>query len=264
MDDRNASLRGVQACSRQLPIPVTIPPNGGKVYAIWGKFPEEFVVSTSSTSDKRGDARWAARGEARASVVESTTRIIATTVAATVQKSAGEIIHRDIKNENVVFWSASKRDVARRPHEVLHVLLDRVNQKSSVFLFAAIEKGIPTMAIDLIAGALDTPLEWAMDLVGVSETTFRRKEREKEPLPEVAGHRVMSFFRIVAALRQLLEESGDRESVAKFDLESWVRAWMDEPTPALGDRTPAEMLRNPEGQRAVEELLERMRGGLPA
>ena len=37
-----------------------------------------------------------------------------------------------------------------------------------------------------------------------------------------------------------------------------------EPLPELGNKTPAEMLRNPEGQRAVELVLERMRGGLPA
>jgi Protein of unknown function (DUF2384) len=39
---------------------------------------------------------------------------------------------------------------------------------------------------------------------------------------------------------------------------------MREPLPELGAKTPAEMLRNPEGQRAVEWVLERMRGGLPA
>jgi uncharacterized protein (DUF2384 family) len=49
-----------------------------------------------------------------------------------------------------------------------------------------------------------------------------------------------------------------------FDLEGWVAQWMREQLPELGGKTPAEMLRNPEGQRAVEQVLERMRGGLPA
>lgn len=213
-------------------------------------------MSTSTTSAKRAGGEWISKSA-------STSRIVATTVEDLLVPSR-EVVHQDLKTENFVFWSASKRDVERRPHEVFHVLLDRVNEKPSVLLFMAVEKGIPTIAVDLIAGVLDAPLEWAMDLVGVSETTFRRKEREKEPLPEVAGHRVMSFLRIVATLRKILEESGDPEEVAEFDLETWVREWMDESTPALGDRTPAEMLRNPEGQRAVEELLERMRGGLPA
>ena len=49
-----------------------------------------------------------------------------------------------------------------------------------------------------------------------------------------------------------------------FDLESWVAQWMREQLPELGGKTPAEMLRNPEGQRAGEQVLERMRGGSPA
>jgi len=50
----------------------------------------------------------------------------------------------------------------------------------------------------------------------------------------------------------------------KRNLEAGAAQWMREPLPELGDKTPAEMLRNPEGQRAVEQVLERMRGGLPA
>lgn len=73
----------------------------------------------------------------------------------------------------------------------------------------------------------------------------------------------MGFLRIVAQLQRLLEESGDPE-VARFDLESWMREWMREPLPQFRGKTPADMLRNPKGQRAVEELLERMRGGLAA
>jgi uncharacterized protein (DUF2384 family) len=98
----------------------------------------------------------------------------------------------------------------------------------------------------------------------VSQTTFRRKEEAKEPLPDVAGHRVMGFLRAATTLHRLLEESGDAHLLKDFDLESWIARWMREELPELGGRTPAEMLRNPEGQRAVEEVLERMRGGLPA
>ena len=42
------------------------------------------------------------------------------------------------------------------------------------------------------------------------------------------------------------------------------QAQMREELADLGGKTPADMLRNPEGQRAVEQVLERMRGGLPA
>jgi putative toxin-antitoxin system antitoxin component (TIGR02293 family) len=118
--------------------------------------------------------------------------------------------------------------------------------------------------VDLIAGATGEPVTRVMDVIGVSQTTYRRKDEAHEPLPDAAGHRVMGFLRVVATLRRLLQESGDPAQLAEFDLEAWVARWMREPLPELGDKTPAEMLRNPEGQRAVEQVLERMRGGLPA
>ena len=133
-----------------------------------------------------------------------------------------------------------------------------------VDLFNAVEAGVPTDLVTVIAGATGEAVVSVMDLIGVSQTTFRRKEEAREPLPDVAGHRLMGYLRVVATLRRLLAESGDPEQVRAFDLEGWVAQWMREELPDLGGKTPAEMLRNPEGQRAVEQVLERMRGGLPA
>ena len=69
---------------------------------------------------------------------------------------------------------------------------------------------------------------------------------------------------LTATLRQLLLESGDAEQLRDFDLEAWLAQWMRQELPELGGKSPAEMLRNPEGQRAILQVLERMRGGLPA
>lgn len=161
-------------------------------------------------------------------------------------------------------WELTSRGVSRDPRSALKTLIHRVKETPPSVMYDAVEKGVPTLMVQLIANAFRDSRESVMDLIGVSETTFRRKEEAKEPLPEIAGHRVMAFLRIVAKLQRLLEESGDPEEVASFDLEGWVRDWIREPLPELGNKSPAEMLRNPEGQRAVEELLERMRGGLPA
>jgi putative toxin-antitoxin system antitoxin component (TIGR02293 family) len=153
---------------------------------------------------------------------------------------------------------------AKEWRRAFHDLVGRVIESPGVTLFDAVEGGVPTYLVYVIAGATGEPVNAVMDLIGVSQTTFRRKEETKEPLPDVAGHRVMGFLRVAATLRRLLEESGDAEQLKSFDLEAWVAQWMREPLPALAGKTPAEMLRNPEGQRAVEQVLERMRGGLPA
>ena len=165
------------------------------------------------------------------------------------------------------FWIV---DVKRRNasaqawRRALQVLVDRVMASPGVVLFDAVEAGVPTHIVELIAGATGEAAAHVMDVIGVSQTTYRRKDEANEPLPDAAGHRVMAFLRVLATLRRLLDESGDTDALAKFDLEAWVAQWMREQLPELGGKTPAEMLRNPEGQRAVEQVLERMRGGLPA
>lgn len=85
-----------------------------------------------------------------------------------------------------------------------------------------------------------------------------------KPLPDAAGHRIMGYLRLLATLRKMLDESGDPAQTKNFDLEAWFAHWVNEKLPELGGKAPAEMLRNPEGKRAVEQVLERMRGGLAA
>lgn len=165
------------------------------------------------------------------------------------------------------FWAIELERQTASPQawkRAFHVLVDRVIAAPGVALFDAVEAGAPTYMVDLIAGATGEPAARIMDVIGVSPTTYRRKDEAHEPLPDAAGHRVMGFLRVAATLRRLLEESGDAQQLTRFDLEAWLARWMREPLPELGDKTPAEMLRNPEGQRAVEQVLERMRGGLPA
>jgi len=174
---------------------------------------------------------------------------------------------RTVASDPRTFWvvqikrqNASAKDWRRAFDD----LVGRVIASPGVTLFDAVEAGVPTYLVNVIAGATGEAVTNVMDIIGVSQTTFRRKEEANEPLPDVAGHRVMGFLRVVATLRRLLEESGDPERLKDFDLDAWVAQWMREPLPELGGKTPAEMLRNPEGQRAVEQVLERMRGGLPA
>ena len=173
------------------------------------------------------------------------------------------------------FWAKqlkkSASDSARKvrdPHfekrRELNDLVSRVSGSPGIELFNAVEVGVPTHVVHMIADATGEPIGAVMDLIGVSPTTFRRKEEAKARLPDVAGHRVMGYLRVVATLRKLLEESGDPEAMKSFDVQAWVAQWVRVGLPELGGKTPAEMLRNPEGQRAVEQVLVRMRGGLVA
>lgn len=146
----------------------------------------------------------------------------------------------------------------------LRALVTRVREAPGIQLFDAVESGVPTDVVKLIAKATGEPASVIMEIAGVSQTTFVRNEAANKPLPDVAGHRIMGYLRLLATLRKMLDESGDPEQMKTFDLEGWFAHWVHEKLPELGDKTPADMLRNPEGLRAVEQVLERMRGGLAA
>jgi putative toxin-antitoxin system antitoxin component (TIGR02293 family) len=165
------------------------------------------------------------------------------------------------------FWDiainrkSTSTEVWRR---ALHTVVVRVMASDDMQLFEAVERGVPTSVVDLIAGATNEPAVWVMDLIGVAPTTFKRKDEAKEPLPEAAGQRVMGLLRVMATLRRALDESGDPVLLAAFDQEAWMAQWLKEPLAELKHKTPAEMLRNSQGQRALAQIIERMRGGLPA
>jgi putative toxin-antitoxin system antitoxin component (TIGR02293 family) len=156
---------------------------------------------------------------------------------------------RALAVEVACFWGVKKRDVERKPKIALQALLGRLKESQPIRLFEAIEQGAPTSTVLLLAGAFGHTAASGLKMIGVSESTFRRNEEANEPLPEVAGHRIVAILCIL---------------MAGFDLEGWAGEWIRDPLPQLGGKTPAELMRNPEGQRAVEELLGRMRGGLPA
>jgi putative toxin-antitoxin system antitoxin component (TIGR02293 family) len=165
------------------------------------------------------------------------------------------------------FWdvSSQRRNAdAQAWRRALQSLVRRVIVSGDVLLFEAVELGVPTYLVDMIAGALNEPPSRVMDWIGVAPTTFKRKDEAKEMLPEAAGQRVMGLLRVMATLRRALEESGDPDQFVSFDLEAWLAGWLKEPLPELKHKTPAEMLKNAEGQRALAQIIERMRGGLPA
>jgi putative toxin-antitoxin system antitoxin component (TIGR02293 family) len=162
---------------------------------------------------------------------------------------------------NVRFGQVRSGSVWRR---ALQTTVVRVMVSDDMQLFEAVEQGVPTFVVDLIAGATNQPATWVMDLIGVAPTTFKRKDEAKESLPEAAGHRVKGLLRVMATLRRALDESGDPKLLASFDQAAWMKQWLQQPLAELKNKTPAQLLKNPEGQRALAQIIERMRGGLPA
>jgi putative toxin-antitoxin system antitoxin component (TIGR02293 family) len=204
----------------------------------------DMAVTTERTVTQRG------RGNAGKSATKR--------VAQRAQPAAREI-HVLLTSKMWQTGSAGKTPLLQ-----LRALVERVREAPGIELYDAVEAGVPTDVVKMIAKATGEPASVIMGLAGVSQTTFVRNEAANKPLPDVAGHRIMAYLRLLATLRRMLDESGDPEQMKTFDLEGWFARWVHEKLPELGNKTPADMLRNPEGQRAVQQVLERMRGGLAA
>ena len=164
------------------------------------------------------------------------------------------------------FWKRARRGsmspvASRAAFSDLVVLFQR---SPSLVLHKAIEDGVPTYLVDLIARVMRWQPSRVIEMLGLSPTTLRRKELANQPLPELAGHRMMGLLRIAATLRRMLCQDRELAREPTFDFESWLGDWLLRTHPELGGRTPANLLRNPEGLRAVEQLVQRMSGGLPA
>lgn len=49
--------------------------------------------------------------------------------------------------------------------------------------------------------------------------------------------------------------AADGNASAEFDLDQWLREWLDRPQPALGGARPAQLLESPEGPESVRKVL---------
>ncbi len=66
------------------------------------------------------------------------------------------------------------------------------------------------------------------------------------------------YERLVKVVQEIVDGSGN---VKSFDARSWLRAWIQEPVPALGNATPLECLGRPGGFDRICALLRRMQSG---
>ena len=90
------------------------------------------------------------------------------------------------------FWPAPPRAhkaTAGHQRSTFKALVDELIAAPEMDLYDAIEAGVPTYMVDVIAAATGEPVAEVMEFIGVSQTTLRRKIEAKEPLPDVAGHR---------------------------------------------------------------------------
>ena len=121
-----------------------------------------------------------------------------------------------------------------------------------------IKQGLPADFLDQLSRRMNMPKERLLPALGIARATASRRVREAKPLSSDNSERALGMARLVGQVQAMVEESGDPHG---FNAAEWVARWLEEPLPALGGQSPAQLMDTAEGQAIVSNLLARMQSG---
>lgn len=125
-------------------------------------------------------------------------------------------------------------------------------------LVETVKTGVPPQVLDNVAGDMDYSKDKLMLTLGLPRATIQRKAAKQEVLSPDASSRLIGIARLIGQVESMVIESGDPDG---FDAAKWVAKWLDENSPALGGRRPAEFMDTSEGQQLVSRLLAQAQSG---
>ena len=129
--------------------------------------------------------------------------------------------------------------------------IEDVERSSTSDLLDRIEEGFPAALVSEMCEAMGLSQKEMADFLGVSPRTLERR-LVKGTLTPSESDRV---YRLIRLFKQAKETLGTAE-----DAQSWLKS----PQMRLSGRVPLEIARYEAGSREVEDLLGRIRHGIPA
>ena len=133
-----------------------------------------------------------------------------------------------------------------------------IHELSAIERSEIVEAGVPARLLVRLADALAMSKERLYQTIGVSRATVDRKLKTDTTLSTADSEHAMGLARLVGQVEQLVQESGDS---AGFDGGHWVAEFLNAPSPALGGRRPAELMRTSDGRAVVATLVSQMQTG---
>jgi putative toxin-antitoxin system antitoxin component (TIGR02293 family) len=149
------------------------------------------------------------------------------------------------------FWAGARHGLASKYARKLYSL-------SAVERIDLVRAGIPAWFIVELVSDMCVPRERLYGALGLARSTIERKVREQRTLSLDEGERAVGIAQLVGQAQSIVQESGNPEG---FDATRWVGEWLNEPHPALGNKTPAEYFDTAEGRQLVSNLLARQQSG---
>ncbi|MGY2489403.1 type II RES/Xre toxin-antitoxin system antitoxin [Cupriavidus sp. CP313] len=133
-----------------------------------------------------------------------------------------------------------------------------LSTQGAMSVIRAIREGVPASDLTRLAESMGTTKEQLIKTLDLPRATVDRKARAHQNLSSEQSERVLGMARLVGQVQALVESSGDPRG---FSAAQWVAQWLEQPSPALGGRRPAELMDTLAGQRIVSDLVARMQSG---
>ncbi len=160
-----------------------------------------------------------------------------------------------------VEYEVVRRPVARprlRVHDFAAVYEASQSTQGVMVVIQIIREGVPAADVSRLAHAMGTTKEHLIKTLDLPRATVDRKARAHQNLSSEQSERVLGMARLVGQVQAVVARSGDPQG---FNAAQWVAWWLEQPSPALGGRRPAELMDTVAGQKLVGELVARMESG---
>jgi putative toxin-antitoxin system antitoxin component (TIGR02293 family) len=123
---------------------------------------------------------------------------------------------------------------------------------------ALIRGRVPAAYVVALTQSMQIPRERLYSTLKLARATMDRKIQKRQRLSQEESERILAVARLIGQADTLVQESGDPLG---FDAPRWTAEWLQHPHPALGGRTPGELLDTSDGRTLVGDLLAQQQSG---
>jgi putative toxin-antitoxin system antitoxin component (TIGR02293 family) len=123
---------------------------------------------------------------------------------------------------------------------------------------AIIRGRVPAAYITALTRSMQISKERLYSILDLARATLDRKIQKRQRLSQEESERILAVVRLIGQVDIIVRESGDPTG---FDAAKWTGQWLQHPHPALGGRTPGELLDTADGRGLVSDLLAQQQSG---
>jgi putative toxin-antitoxin system antitoxin component (TIGR02293 family) len=125
--------------------------------------------------------------------------------------------------------------------------------KDPLIKINVVKEGIPASVVKMTAKRLHLTQEVIGGVIEISKTTLERKVSKNEMLSKSQSDLLWGLNALVDQVNAAIDDAGD--GAEDFDAGDWVKAWLEKPLAALGNRRGIDLMDTAGGQEMVSRVL---------